>query len=293
LFAALGVFVYQTFDAVDGKQARRTGTSSALGNLLDHGCDSVAIILITFLYAEATDQTFTQAVWSQFSIQCCCFCAQWEDSHRHVLRTGFYLLGVTEGQLFTQMILVSTMFYGPAYWKAAPCPILSRLPFPLEGLTWQGAFGLVYHGVNILIGLQCTFGVITTARVRDWIQQLGPFLVHASALATLTILPEVTHPRTMIFGCGLVSSYMQCNVIVCSSVEMAFPSRRCLFAALPVWPLLALLATGIVPAESQGVVCGMYLMYAVALFWGFARAASEEIAAYLGVNIFSIRARRD
>merc|ERR1719428_907719 len=76
LFAAFSVFVYQTFDAVDGKQARRTGTSSALGNLLDHGCDSVAIVLISFLYAAATDQTFIQAVWSQISIQCCCFCAQ-------------------------------------------------------------------------------------------------------------------------------------------------------------------------------------------------------------------------
>lgn len=36
-FAALALFVYQTMDAIDGKQARRTGTSSPLGQMFDHG----------------------------------------------------------------------------------------------------------------------------------------------------------------------------------------------------------------------------------------------------------------
>lgn len=40
--AALGLFIYQTLDATDGKQARRTGTSSPLGELFDHGCDALA-----------------------------------------------------------------------------------------------------------------------------------------------------------------------------------------------------------------------------------------------------------
>lgn len=35
------VWTYSTFDNVDGKQARRTGTSSPLGELFDHGCDSL------------------------------------------------------------------------------------------------------------------------------------------------------------------------------------------------------------------------------------------------------------
>jgi len=37
-----GLFVYQSLDAIDGKQARRTGSSSPLGELFDHGCDSVS-----------------------------------------------------------------------------------------------------------------------------------------------------------------------------------------------------------------------------------------------------------
>ena len=34
---ALGLFFYQTLDAIDGKQARRTKTASPLGELFDHG----------------------------------------------------------------------------------------------------------------------------------------------------------------------------------------------------------------------------------------------------------------
>jgi choline/ethanolamine phosphotransferase len=42
LLCAIGLFVYQTLDACDGKQARRTKTSSCLGELFDHGCDAVS-----------------------------------------------------------------------------------------------------------------------------------------------------------------------------------------------------------------------------------------------------------
>lgn len=36
-YAASCIFIYQTFDACDGKQARKTKSSSPLGQLYDHG----------------------------------------------------------------------------------------------------------------------------------------------------------------------------------------------------------------------------------------------------------------
>jgi phosphatidylglycerophosphate synthase len=42
LMCAAGIFIYQTLDAIDGKQARRTNSSSPLGELFDHGCDSLS-----------------------------------------------------------------------------------------------------------------------------------------------------------------------------------------------------------------------------------------------------------
>ena len=41
LSCAAGLFFYQTFDAIDGKQARATGTSSPLGEVVDHGFDTL------------------------------------------------------------------------------------------------------------------------------------------------------------------------------------------------------------------------------------------------------------
>eukprot|EP01083_Nonionella_stella_P288078 980499_1 len=52
LYYMLGVslFVYQTMDAIDGKQARRTKQSSPLGQLFDHGIDA---LLCTFFFVNS------------------------------------------------------------------------------------------------------------------------------------------------------------------------------------------------------------------------------------------------
>ena len=46
----VALFIYQTFDAIDGKQARRTGSSGPLGQLFDHGCDAItnSVALVGF-----------------------------------------------------------------------------------------------------------------------------------------------------------------------------------------------------------------------------------------------------
>uniref|UniRef100_A0A671PNP3 Choline/ethanolaminephosphotransferase 1 n=1 Tax=Sinocyclocheilus anshuiensis TaxID=1608454 RepID=A0A671PNP3_9TELE len=52
LACALGLFIYQSLDAIDGKQARRTNSSTPLGELFDHGCDSLSTGLLTFVNAN-------------------------------------------------------------------------------------------------------------------------------------------------------------------------------------------------------------------------------------------------
>ena len=48
LFCGIMVFCYQTLDAIDGKQARRTKAGSPLGQLFDHGCDSVGTVFMLY-----------------------------------------------------------------------------------------------------------------------------------------------------------------------------------------------------------------------------------------------------
>ncbi|XP_076546970.1 choline/ethanolaminephosphotransferase 1 bbc isoform X5 [Osmia lignaria lignaria] len=56
---ALGLFIYQSLDAIDGKQARRTGTSTPLGELFDHGCDSISTGSLRFGKVDVTEAQFT------------------------------------------------------------------------------------------------------------------------------------------------------------------------------------------------------------------------------------------
>lgn len=41
--------IYRMLDEMDGKQARKTGNSSPLGLLFDHGCDSFTTALVTIM----------------------------------------------------------------------------------------------------------------------------------------------------------------------------------------------------------------------------------------------------
>lgn len=43
LLQAYAYLVYRFLDEADGKQARRTGNSSPLGLIFDHGCDCFAV----------------------------------------------------------------------------------------------------------------------------------------------------------------------------------------------------------------------------------------------------------
>jgi len=97
VFMILCGFIYQTLDAIDGKQARRTGSSSPLGQLFDHGCDAVCLMVfvLTFQYVMhggASVQYFMIAIISPLTF----YSSQFEEYHTHVFRTNIGGLGVTE-----------------------------------------------------------------------------------------------------------------------------------------------------------------------------------------------------
>jgi ethanolaminephosphotransferase len=89
--------LYYTLDCMDGKQARRTGTSSPLGQLFDHGIDCCSN-----LTAVSTIQSFllmskVDYLWFQIMLQFVFFTTQWEE---YFTGTLFHAhgkwLGVTE-----------------------------------------------------------------------------------------------------------------------------------------------------------------------------------------------------
>jgi len=53
ILIAVAVWTYSTLDAIDGKQARRTKSSSPLGQLFDHGCDSFSTTFFVLGLSQA------------------------------------------------------------------------------------------------------------------------------------------------------------------------------------------------------------------------------------------------
>ena len=94
-FAAACGWSYSTLDAIDGKQARRTKSSSPLGQLFDRGCDSFSITFHVLVISQAT-QLHTHEIFLLFvSSQIAFWSANWTEYNTGVLSTAVGQFGVT------------------------------------------------------------------------------------------------------------------------------------------------------------------------------------------------------
>uniref|UniRef100_A0A182K9K9 diacylglycerol cholinephosphotransferase n=1 Tax=Anopheles christyi TaxID=43041 RepID=A0A182K9K9_9DIPT len=112
----IGLFIYQSLDAIDGKQARRTNSSSPLGELFDHGCDSISTVFVA-LSACISVQLGYYPRWMFF--QCFCamtlfYCAHWQTYVSGTLRFG--RIDVTEAQCTIIGIHLISAIFGPSIW---------------------------------------------------------------------------------------------------------------------------------------------------------------------------------
>lgn len=98
-YAAVMLFAYQTLDAIDGKQARRTGTGSPLGELFDHGMDCIAncffLPMMTMSIQGGND--LNMAMLLSFSCFLTFYCSHWVHYVTGSLKFG--LIDITEIQV--------------------------------------------------------------------------------------------------------------------------------------------------------------------------------------------------
>ena len=101
----LGLFVYQTIDALDGKQARRTFTESPLDELMDHACDSVSTVFLSIAAAITLQLAKHPWIMVMFCLtSCITFCfGHWRTYATGTLKFGKF--DVTEIQLLPLLYL--------------------------------------------------------------------------------------------------------------------------------------------------------------------------------------------
>ena len=184
LLNAITLFLYQTLDAIDGKQARRTNTSSPLGELFDHGMDSISTsmvgvsMLIAVYGGKEPDLLllFTILVSSAF------YLAHWSTYITGKLQFSF--IDVTEAQWVSIGLLLVSYFFGPTIWDSKVFG-----PFPLRyaiylSLTFNFCTRLKEHLDRIIAG-----GVGPNGSTVAGTSVIGP----AQPLLYLTLLVALIH----------------------------------------------------------------------------------------------------
>ncbi|XP_053572959.1 cholinephosphotransferase 1 [Bombina bombina] len=153
LLCALGLFTYQSLDAIDGKQARRTNTSSPLGELFDHGCDAVSIVFVA-VGTTAAARLGTLPGWLFF----CSFvgmfmfyCAHWQTYVSGNLKFG--IIDVTELQIAVTIVFLMTAFGGTTLWDyEIPMTGLPLKTIPIIGMVGGAILSLTNYFRVILGG---------------------------------------------------------------------------------------------------------------------------------------------
>jgi len=121
LLNGLAMLVYQTLDNMDGKQARKTGSSSPLGLLFDHGCDAINSIFgsVTWMCALGLYPTpqYLKYIWIMvFSPMMVFYIATWEEYYTHKLDLPVFN-GPSEGLLLGASFNIVSWWLGQAFWS--------------------------------------------------------------------------------------------------------------------------------------------------------------------------------
>ncbi|XP_066591562.1 cholinephosphotransferase 1 isoform X5 [Prorops nasuta] len=214
---ALGLFIYQSLDAIDGKQARRTGTSTPLGELFDHGCDSISTVFVALSACIAVQLGF-YPTWMFF--QCFCamtlfYCAHWQTYVSGSLRFG--KVDVTEAQFTIIIIHLISAIFGPQIWMMElPYTSTEVKVFPLWAAVGI-AISLAYSSISIILA----GGVGKNGSTVAGTSVLSPIIPFSLVVVPAFIIYRKStdhvyenHPALYILAFGMVASKVTNRLVV-------------------------------------------------------------------------------
>ncbi|KAK2745024.1 hypothetical protein FQN55_006381 [Onygenales sp. PD_40] len=299
---ALGIWMYSTMDNVDGKQARRTGTSSGLGELFDHGIDSLNCTLASLLQVGAMGQGSTKIGAFTMLLPCLpMFFSTWETYHTHTLYLG-YINGPTEGLIVATLLMIASGYYGPQIYNG-----LVADTFGYPGLfgtaTFQELFVFVLAFSFVTAHFPaCVYNVIK-ARQRHRLPILPIFfewvpavVASVSAVGWLyspysTLLSEnrlVLFAVTMCFVIGRMTT----KIILAHLTRQPFPYWTILITPLVGGAILGNLPRFGFPMVSAWLelwYLRAYLVFAFVTYMHWAVFVIDRITTYLGINCLTIK----
>ncbi|KAG1701457.1 hypothetical protein DVH05_010505 [Phytophthora capsici] len=286
--AGFSLLFYQILDVADGKQARKTGNSSPLGLLFDHGCDALNVVVSACTFASTI--MLGPTYWSLLIFLAPAmvfFMATWEEYYTGTLALPI-INGPNEGLLIMYSIYIGTAIVGPTVWTQP------NILFP--DLNNNHVFVLIT--ITSAIG-QCLFSAIVAIRSMERKAKDGaaalfgitPFiaLVFLSALWVLWSPSDVftDHPRLLIWTVGFVFAKMVMHMMLSHMCEEPYWLLRKTFLIQLVVSFL--LVAGLVPWGRESTVVQLFFVISLSAYVHMIYFLSTELASILGIRIFKVK----
>nr|GMD77181.1 choline/ethanolaminephosphotransferase 1 [Ipomoea batatas] len=295
------LFLYQTFDAVDGKQARRTNSSSPLGELFDHGCDALACTFESIAFGS-TSMCGADAFWFWVISAVPFYCATWEHYFTNTLILPV-INGPTEGLMLIYLSHFFTALVGAEWWAqqfGKSIPFLSWVPFLNEIATSKAvlflmiAFGVIptvsFNVHNVYKVVQARRGSMLLA-----LAMLYPFTVLLGGVLVWDYISPNdlmgNYPHLVIVGTGLAFGFLVGRLILSHLCDEPKGLKTSMCMSLLYLPfaiantLTARINGGIPLVDEFWVLLG-YCVYSVSLYMHFATSVVHEITTALGIYCF-------
>ncbi|OAA63747.1 sn-diacylglycerol cholinephosphotransferase [Niveomyces insectorum RCEF 264] len=321
---AFGLFMYQTMDNLDGKQARRTGTSSGLGELFDHGIDSLNCTLASLLETAAMGLGTSKP--GVFTALCPClpmFFSTWETYHSHTLYLG-YVNGPTEGLLIASAIMVLSGYYGPGIWTQPLVELLggeahatglfgSRLVAHMGNYSFRDVWIAIIVGSLLLTHIPfCIYHVVLARRARglpvapvflEW----TPMLVYTACIGAWLYSPysSLCRDNHLVLFCvtmSFVFGRMTTKMILAHLTRQPFPywtvmltplAGGALLVNLPLLaPLVGFESINPIGARAELGYLWAYLFFALVVYGRWAYLVINSICNFLGIHALTIPAAK-
>jgi len=294
------MFMYQTFDAIDGKQARRTKTGSPLGQLFDHGCDAITSWIMG-IFVCATLQS--GPTFLSYLLLCMAlvpfFMANWEESCTSIFRFG--IIGVTEGQLMIIAAMVATGVFGTEMWSWSVFPLIGVdqwKSFTLFHLLFVCAsIGGIYQTLST-IGIVMKYYAKNPAESRE--QAIAAFLQYAFTIVLGGLWASAPsgamqlHPRIILCVIGALTSYQASRLIICHTTGEHYSRFFPIMWPLPLvvfneWSGRVLHGKDSAVFVDSNVVAWCYTAYVVGFYVHFILVTINQITNFLGIKCFTIK----
>ncbi|KAL1303665.1 hypothetical protein AAFC00_007019 [Neodothiora populina] len=298
---AIGIWMYSTMDNIDGKQARRTGTSSPLGELFDHGIDSLNCTLASLLETSAMGLGPTPLGAFTAMVPCLpMFFSTWETYHTHTLFLGVFN-GPTEGLILACTIMLISAVHGAQVWSQ-PLALLFGNPALLGETSVRDLWGPILIGSLCLAHVpDCVLNVIRARRSRGQASlpvflEWTPLVVFTASLCAWlgspwsTLLKE-NHLTLLCLTLSFVFGRMTTKIILAHLTHQIFPYWTVLLAPLiggAVLVNLPALGLPAVSADIELLYLRAYFVFATAVYFHWAVKVINAICTFLGINCLTI-----